>query len=236
MADPVLNPSLDEAAIAAAYAGHGRVHIPDILTAESAARVHRCLAQETQFSLVTRGPDGYLRLRPDIALTPEREAALMRDAHARARDGFHFVYDNQPMSNDGEAYPDPSHPLAAVTRFLNGGAFLAFARRVTGAPDIALVEAQATRYRPGHFLTAHDDRHDRHRRIAAYVLNMTPDWRPDWGGALLFQDRPGHIAEGYIPAFNALNIFRVPQTHWVEAVAPYAGAARLSITGWLRGR
>ncbi len=54
------------------------------------------------------------------------------------------------------------------------------------------------------------------KRIAAYVLNMTPQWRPDWGGALLFSDRPGHISEGYLPAFNALNLFSVPQEHLVE--------------------
>jgi Rps23 Pro-64 3,4-dihydroxylase Tpa1-like proline 4-hydroxylase len=70
------------------------------------------------------------------------------------------------------------------------------------------------------------------KRIAAYVLNMTPHWRLDWGGALLFSDRPGHITEGYPPAFNALNIFSVPQEHLVGFISPFAGAARYSITGW----
>ena len=70
----------------------------------------------------------------------------------------------------------------------------------------------------------------------AYVLNMTPQWRWDWGGALLFSDRPGHVSEGYLPAFNALNIFAVPQPHLVEFVSPFAGAQRYSITGWFRSR
>lgn len=236
MSHPALNPALDTAVLAAAYARDGRVHIPHILTDDSAARVHRCLAQETQFSIITRGADGYLRLAPHVQLTPEREAALMQGAYAKARDGFHYVYDNHPMSNDGEPYPDPSHYLAAITGFLNSTPFLDFARAVTGSDKIDFAEAQATRYRPGHFLTQHDDRHDSHKRVAAYVLNMTPYWRADWGGALLFSDRAGHISEGYAPAFNALNLFNVPQDHWVEAVAPYAGAARLSITGWLRSR
>ncbi len=53
------------------------------------------------------------------------------------------------------------------------------------------------------------------------MLNMTPNWRLDWGGALLFLDWSGHVAEGYAPAFNALNIFTVPQPHLMELVSPY---------------
>jgi SM-20-related protein len=235
-ADPALSPALDPLSISQAFARDGRVHIPDVLTSESAARVRRCLEQETEFSIITRKDDGYVRLRPGATLSPQQQAELMNRAYAQARDGFHYLYDNHPMSNDGEPYPDPAHYLANITRFLNSAPVLDLARRITGSSAIDFAEAQATRYRPGHFLNLHDDSHGRHKRVAAYVLNMTPGWRPDWGGALLFQDRPGHIAEGYLPAFNALNILSVPQPHWVEMIAPYAGAARYAITGWFRSR
>ena len=46
MADPVLNPALDAAVIAAAYARNGRVHIPGILTDDGEARVERERALE----------------------------------------------------------------------------------------------------------------------------------------------------------------------------------------------
>ena len=233
---PILNPALDVSRMAMEFTRNGRVHIPDILTPESAARVHRCLEQETEFSIITRKDDGYVRLRPGAGLSPQQQADLMNRTYAAAREGFHYLYDNHPMSNDGEPYAEPAHYLAAITGFLNSEAMLDFARHVTGSTAIDFAEAQATRYRPGHFLNLHDDSHGRHKRVAAYVLNMTPRWRPDWGGALLFQDRPGHIAEGYLPAFNALNILAVPQPHWVEMVAPYAGAARYAITGWFRSR
>jgi Rps23 Pro-64 3,4-dihydroxylase Tpa1-like proline 4-hydroxylase len=232
--DPQLNPALDATQIAAAFDRDRRVHIPGILTEASAQRVHQCLAQETQFSVVTRKDDGYVRLRPGAVLSPQQQAELMRHTFTQARDGFHYLYDNHPMSNDGEAYPDPAHYLAAVTRFLNSGPFLDFVRKVTGSSAIAFTEAQATRYQAGHFLNQHDDSHGKHGRIAAYVLNMTPAWRWDWGGALMFSDRPGHVSEGFLPAFNALNIFAVPQEHLVGFVTPFAGAARHSVTGWFR--
>ena len=235
-AGPVLNPALDVDGIAEAFARERRVHIPEILTSDSARRVHRCLEQETQFSIITRNGDGYVRLRPDAVLSSQQQADLVRNVYTKAREGFHYFYDNHPMSNDGEPYPDPSHYLAAVTHFLNSAPFLDLVRRVTGSSAIRFAEAQATRYRCGHFLNQHDDSHGAHGRIAAYVLNITPHWRWDWGGALLFSDRPGHVAEGYMPAFNALNIFAVPQEHLVGFVSPFAGAHRYSITGWVRSR
>lgn len=232
---PVLNPALDRDGIAQAFARDRRVHIPAILTAESAARVHRCLAEETDFSLLCRTGDGQAQAWRVAELTRPKEAELMSAAFAGARDGFHFHYDGHVLSRDGEGYRDPSHPLAAITAFLNSPPLLDFARRITGNPAIAFADAQATRYRRGHFLNQHDDANDP-SRIAAYVLNMTPHWRWDWGGALLFSDRPGHFSQGFMPAFNALNLFAVPQQHLVGLVSPFAGAHRLSITGWFRSR
>ena len=63
-----------------------------------------------------------------------------------------------------------------------------------------------------------------------------------WSQSLNVGDKPyeidpgGHIEEGYAPAFNALNIFRVPKRHAVTQVASFAGAERLSVTGWIRER
>lgn len=68
------------------------------------------------------------------------------------------------------------------------------------------------------------------------MLNLSRDWRADWGGALVFEGADGHIEEGFAPAFNALNIFAVPMRHAVTQVAGFAPADRLSITGWLRAR
>jgi SM-20-related protein len=232
---PVLNPELDLDRMAPAFARDGRVHIPGILTYDSAARVHRCLAQETDFSLLCRTGDDQAQAWRVASLNPRQETELMNAAYASAGDGFHYLYDGHVLSRDGEAYPDPAHHLAAVTGFLNSVPALDLARRITGNPAIAFADAQATRYRRGHFLNQHDDANDR-GRIAAYVLNLTPRWRPDWGGALLFSDRPGHFSGGYLPAFNALNLLGVPQEHLVGIVSPFAGAARYSITGWFRTR
>src|SRR5690606_1917921 len=95
-------------------------------------------------------------------------------------------------------------------------------RALTGLHDIAFADSQATRFSPGHFLTSHDDDVEGKQRRAAYVLSMTPQWRTDWGGILQFIDAEGHVSAGIMPKFNALNVFKVPQTHSVSFVTPSA--------------
>jgi Rps23 Pro-64 3,4-dihydroxylase Tpa1-like proline 4-hydroxylase len=225
-----LNPSLDAAAFARAFAQDGRLHIPVILTPRSAERVHRCLAQETPWTLIVN-KNG---TRQDLpAITTQERIAHAQAAWEYGRENFAYVYDNHRLSHKGEAYPRADHYLARIVEFLNGRPFLEFMRRVTGMEAIAFADAQATLYRPGDFLSPHEDDFEGKNRLAAYVLNMTPQWRGDWGGQLQFLDADGQVESGYVPAFNALNVFHIPKTHWVSQVA-FHGGLRYSVTGWLR--
>ena len=153
------------------------------------------------------------------------------------RTGFQFDFDTWRISDHLEAGRRQGGivaPLEAAYDFLNSAPFLGFVRKLTGDPRPAYVDAQATRYRAGQFLTAHDDNLAGKDRLYAYVLNMTLEWRTEWGGLLMFHDADGHLAEAYAPKFNALNIFKVPAWHSVSQVASYVTAERLAITGWIR--
>ena len=235
---PALNSTHDTAALAAVYAARRRVHIPSLLTEHAAGDVHRCLAEKTPYSLVVNSGEKVFDLpsAEQAKMSPAERKRLIDAAGAGARSGFQFLYDNHRMTEAGEAYKDPAHPLASIVAFLNGEPFLSFVRTITGERDIAFADAQATRYGPGHFLTTHNDDIAGKNRLAAYVLNMTPEWAADWGGLLLFLDEQGNVTEGFTPAFNALNILAVPQPHLVSQVASFAGAHRFSITGWFRSR
>lgn len=65
-------------------------------------------------------------------------------------------------------------------------------------------------------------------------MNLTPRWRTEWGGLLQFHDARGDLSHALAPAYNAIHVFTVPQLHSVSYVAPFAGAPRFAITGWLR--
>ncbi len=231
-----LHESLDRKLIASIYARAGRIHLKPVFSTESAQAIHRSLATEIPWQLHLNEGHRPINLVGDKfeELPEEDRARFMQAVYANAAKGFQYLFNSFPIS---DVYQRGEHLSLYVMRlyeYLNSPEFLGFAREVTGSPSIALADAQATLYRPGHFLTHHDDLIPDKKRIAAYVLNFTPHWVTDWGGILQFIAPDGHIAEGYTPTFNALNLFRVPQSHAVSYVAPFAQAGRLSITGWLR--
>src|SRR5579871_4536410 len=177
---PALNPDLDVVALAAAYAQHQRLHIPHLLTEASAQRLYRCLEREIAYTLAIMTAQGAQYAKPEALTRPEVMARVQAGAYGRAQDGlFAFLYDWHNLTQTGDPYPDSGHYLRQVTDFLGGAAFLSFCRQVTGLETIAFADAQATRYRPGHFLTLHDDMVPAQKRLAAYVLNLTPQWRAE---------------------------------------------------------
>lgn len=228
-----LNQDLDVAVLREAYGRHGRIQIGDFLAVESARALFDALMRSTEWKLTyNRGElvhdhdrAAYARLEPD-------ERRMLSDAIvAGGRDGFQFCYDTIRGRNDVPSDP----PLAAFTAFLNSAPLLDLLRGITGADDVETIDAHASRYGPGQFLTTHDDRIATRGRRAAYVMNLTPRWRPDWGGLLLFYDAQGNVVRGFTPGFNVLNLFAVPQAHSVSWVNQLAAVPRVSITGWLLG-
>ena len=110
---------------------------------------------------------------------------------------------------------------------------LGFLGAITGIATPRFVDGQVTAYGPGDFLTGHDDDVANSRRRAAFVLGMTPQWRMEWGGLLMFHDRGAIPFSGLCPQFNTLDLFQVPKYHSVSLVSPAAPRRRFAITGWL---
>lgn len=221
-----LNPRLDRAQLSDAFRRTGRVHISDILTDASARRLFRALEQETPWGFIYN--EGK-KVREFESVSAEDHQEMAIAAWERAHSGFQYFYHVYRLVENRKFHPPPGHYLAKLVQFLTSTQFLCFAREVTGDDSIGWISANATLYKPLDFLTVHDD--GLTRRRTAYVLNMTPEWKPDWGGALQFYDRDNHIEEGYLPTFNALNLFRVPKRHSVAQVTSFGGL-RYSISGW----
>jgi Rps23 Pro-64 3,4-dihydroxylase Tpa1-like proline 4-hydroxylase len=233
-----LDPGLDPAVAKPVFARFGRVHLPRVLVPADAARLAEGLRQAPWSRTFLVDGKGYDVTREDYLRSPPEVRNQVEAAIAEGgRTGFQFDFDTWRISDHLEAGRRQGGivaPLEAAYDFLNSGPFLDFVRRLTGDPRAAYVDAQATRYRAGQFLTAHDDNLAGKDRLYAFVLNMTPEWRTEWGGLLMFHDADGHVAEAYAPKFNALNIFTVPAWHSVSQVASYVTAERLAITGWIR--
>jgi SM-20-related protein len=222
-----LNPLLDCLGPAQRFAQEGRVHIPDVLAEPAARRLHRALEKETAWGLILN--EGQKAI--DLATVSQDDyRALAVAAWERAHSGFQYFYHYAPLLKNNIVFPASDHYLAELVTFLRGREFLAVVREVTGLDSIVCLSSAATLYKPLDFLTVHDDGLDG-GKLVAYVLNLTPNWRPDWGGALQFFDHDCHFSGAYFPSFNALNLFRVPQRHSVSQVAAFGGS-RYSVTGW----
>ena len=229
-----LSPALDVPALHTAFRARRRLHIPGILDHDSAGALVAAMEAFDGWKVsVSAGGELFeLPLRGRVAAEPGKQGWIDGARVDGAESRMQYIFDTRRL--DLEPENAPRDAVSDLTGFLNGPDFLAFVRTVTGDDRIDFADAQATRYRPGHVLTGHDDAAEGKNRLYAYVLNLTRDWRADWGGVLVFEGADGHIAEGFAPAFNALNIFAVPMRHAVTQVASFAPRDRLSITGWLR--
>lgn len=233
-----MNPDVRVERFAETYRREGVVQIPAFFDAPSAELLAQAM-QRTPWQLALPMENGEQETVSTLGLDATAAAELKAKVHSaigRGRSGFSYVYLSYPMIDAYKEGRDPELGLHSFTEFVNGQDFLDFARALTGEARVERVDAHASNYRPGDFLTLHDDRGVSRDRFAAYTFGLTRAWRPDWGGQLQFHDPAGDVVRGLLPRFNVLSVFRVPQWHSVAPVAPYAGAARLTITGWMRAR
>lgn len=212
---------------------HGRAQVADYLQPGVAERLHDCLAREVPWTLAVRDGDGARTI--DHA----HYAAMDADASARllarvadAKGQFRFAYESYMMVTAYQEGRDPDLALHRVLEVFNSPQYIAFVRELTGDARIQRINAQATRYRPGHFLRYHTDAESREGRLYAYVLNLTREWHADWGGLLQFIDSEDRVVDTLLPRWNTLSLFKVPTGHAVSLVAPWAEQDRMAITGW----
>lgn len=116
--------------------------------------------------------------------------------------------------------------------------FMQLLSKITQLPITQLNTMFLSRYRSGQFLSPHSDKGN---GKIAYVINLTKNWLPQYGGNLHFlsEDRK-RIIETWTPEFNNMVIFYVPpeeekdcgMPHFVGHVAPNVKNTRYAITGW----
>jgi hypothetical protein len=231
-----INPALDPATLAGRFAATGRVQIDGFLASDGPALLRAELAASPAWRHIVNGGTKVFEIpRADFEAMPaDQRAALDGAVITGAASGFQYRYDSIRVPDAATARAKLDSLLVAFARFMAEPAALSLFARITGLQDLIFADAQATRYHPGDFLTRHDDDvAGKHRRLA-YVLGLTPGWQSEWGGLLLFNDATGGLVDAFLPRFNALSLFAVPQPHSVSYVAPFAQTSRLSVTGWIR--
>lgn len=225
----------DIPALAERFAATGRVEVPDLLIPEQADRLRASLqSRDDWITVLNAGEKVYELPRAALAaMTPAQIAELDAKVGVAARDGFQFRYDAIRVS-DARVERAALQELDTFVDFMSSPPVVDLLASITGFDDLLFADGQATAYSNGHFLTRHDDDVAGKNRRAAYVFGLSPNWRAEWGGLLMFHRPDGNIDEAFTPAMGALRIFAVPVLHSVSYVVPFAPEPRLSVTGWLR--
>ncbi len=231
-----LNPRLSPEPFARAYAVDKLVQIEGLFEEGAAAEIERVIAS-LPWRLVCQDDT-----RRNILLTSEQLNAMSTAERNKLEDGirrraaenFGFAYLSYPMIEARISGWDRGHPIHAVTDFLNSPAFIEFARQLIDCPAVSKIDAQASNYQAGHFLTRHVDDGTKKERRAAYTIGFSRNWQTDWGGLLMFIDEHFDVSRALTPRFNTLTVFDGLRLHAVSAVAPFAPAPRLSVVGWFR--
>jgi Rps23 Pro-64 3,4-dihydroxylase Tpa1-like proline 4-hydroxylase len=203
------------------------------LLSEGAVELYEHLQARSDWLHAFATDRGVIKLNAEAkaALPAARWREMEAQAHERSRRAFQYRYEAVRMPQPEEATGDDA--LCAFVRFLHGESMTGFLESVTGLTGFTFSEGQATAFGPGDFLTGHDDGVAGRNRLAAMVFGLTPQWRPDYGGLLIFPDEQDRTFCGNVPRFNSLDIFRVPMQHSVTMVTPAAPHRRVSVTGWL---
>lgn len=161
------------------------------------------------------------------ALPKEERDKLLASVLKQASRGIGFWYQKRSLK--------PLEPgvLGDLADWLNSATTLDFFARITGESRYYRCSIQATRFNRGDFLTRHQDVVTEEQRKAAFVINLSQEWHPDWGGLLQFFQPDGTSRDAWSPEFNTLSLFDVSHVHSVTCVSPFARMPRLAISGWL---
>jgi hypothetical protein len=233
-----INPDLDLPALAREYSDRRRVRVHGLLELEALVELYHYLNDHDGWWHMMNMPDGVLEMdrATRAAMKPEELAEIDDGVHERARLGFQYRYEGLRVPEDEKDPAAGNDPLTAFGELMSSEPMLHVLRQITGYSGLAFTDGHATAYGPGDFLTGHDDDVAGKNRLAAYVFGMTPQWRLEWGGLLLFHGDDNASAAGNMPRFNTLDLFAVPQQHSVSMVTPAAPVRRYAVTGWLRSQ
>lgn len=223
-----LNPELDVDKISQDYSSEQRVRIKELLPVEQAAHLSKCLAEQTSYrqAFVLGDKYGEASTQELNKLAEEERNRLLNGVTQQAANGVGFWYERSAIQANDEGL------TGDFFKWLNSEAVLKTIAQISGAGEISGAVAEATRYKPGDFLTRHKNEIGKEKRQIAFAINLSPRWHPDWGGLLQFYQQDGTPRDTWSPDFNSLSLVDVSHIQSVTYVTPFAPEPRLAVSGW----
>jgi SM-20-related protein len=242
-----LNPELNVEKLSEEFKKNGRVRALNFLQPACAEALYQHLRHNVAWRTFLVASEQLLGTPPGepVGVNADEEREILDCAYGGARKGgFAYVHDADRLFPEDEAdyAPESAAPrvppadsmLAGFEEFLNTAALRELVCTVTGLQELGSISSQATRFRPGHFVGFHSgtwSADKTRKRRALLSFGLTPDWKPEWGGAQEFRSNDQGIAQSFIPCFNSLEVWGFPMGYWISAVAPFAEVPRFGVMG-----
>lgn len=232
----LINPNIDVASVQATLARDGIVQIENFFDQQLAENLLNCLENDVEWDLAySQEGKGQIitakQLKTMTSLDVRQAVAASFDF---SHSNFQFIYNTFRVIDSYLAKEYKQHYLYSLSNEFHKDEYLDFMRQLTGCPDITRMDVIVARYLPGHFLTLHDDSNSNEGREQTYILNLTKDWRPEWGGLLHITDKnQQEVIHTFVPKFNSMILFQPPRWHFVSQVSNYAKLPRYTLTGWM---
>ena len=207
------------------------VTIPNFLALEDAECLHQHLNSRDNWKIsVHPYQEGVYTFEQTSANREFIQKGIESANQARLRGEFSYVfYRADPHHNNC------SCSLCEGIRFIQSKAVIDKINEITGENVSSAISVFGSKYEKECFLTTHTDTG---RGKIAFVLNLTKDWNPSYGGCLQFLEWNFRTVRKVIhPTFNSLSIFNVEGQgvpHSVSYIPPDVTGKRFAITGWFQ--
>lgn len=230
-----INPNLRPEDYSEKFLSTGSVVIRDFLVPELADELHNFFSgggmpEDWWYSTSFPGIEGlkFVRNFEDNKSYIESERQHSENLFNEGQFTYHFY------RTAGDHYVDCNCSECCFRRWLNSEESLKFLGNIANVELTGFKTIFGSRYSSGCFLSPHHD--DKLGRIG-FVLQLTKNWKPQWGGILHFlDDTMTKIEYSEVPTFNSLTLFDIPdgkgKWHYVSHVAPGVTANRVAYSGW----
>ena len=234
----LINPNLDLDKLRKKFKKEGYIVIDNYLKDEVAEDLYKFFNYEMPsewWSIATYPSENddnvnYLKKisSNDIFITQARQVAEKSFGEGHFSYSFHRTLDNH--------YEKCGCTECKIREFLNEKDSHDLISKITDLKITGSNEVFAACYLPGYFLSPHQDHPN---GIVGFVLHLTKDWKPQYGGLLHFLNDEGDVVENVeTPKFNSMTLFLLPENkgklHFVSHVNPGCPEIRVSLTGWYK--
>jgi SM-20-related protein len=214
------------------FANNKKISIKNFLQYNFIESLLRYISMEKNWTLST----GIDNIKYEKSVTPQNDKInnlqIKNVNNSFSKDHFSYIF--YRSMNAGLNGKKMSFFEFTMRQTLSSKEFIDKLNSITNLGLTKLTTFFLSKYKSGCFLSPHSDKGN--GRLA-FVLHLTKNWKPQYGGLLHFMntDRT-EVTETFVPIFNTFLIFEVPVDigipHYVSHVNPNITYNRYAITGW----